>query len=81
MVKSAINVAIIILASILILACNAEQQVDLDVEVNVTLDGKPASQAKILFDGIEMGSTDTNGRFSQRLKKQPGEEVRVSRYG
>ena len=78
MVKSAINVAIIILASILILACNAEQQVDLDVEVNVTLDGKPASQAKILFDGIEMGSTDTNGRFSQRLKKQPGEEVRVS---
>ena len=78
MVKSAINVTIIILASILIVACNVDKQVDLEVEVDVTLDGQPASQAKIFFDGNEVGSTDTNGRFSQQLKKLPGEEVRVS---
>ncbi len=78
MVKSTINVAIIILASMLIFACNIEKQVDLEVEVNVTLDGKPASQTRVFFDGNEVGSTDTNGRFSQRLKKQPGEEVRLS---
>jgi hypothetical protein len=78
MVKSTINVAIIILASLLIFACNFEKQVDLEVELNVTLDGKPAYRARVLFDGNEIGSTDTNGRFSQRLKKQPGEEVRIS---
>jgi tetratricopeptide (TPR) repeat protein len=42
------------------------------------LDGKPVSQARVLVDGNEIGSTNTNGRFSQRLKKQPGEEVRIS---
>ena len=78
MVKSTINVAMIIIAALLILACNAEKQVDIDVELNVTLDGKPASRARVILDGNEMGFTDTNGRFVQRLKKQPGEEVRVS---
>jgi hypothetical protein len=62
----------------LILACNPAKQVDLEVQVKVTLDGKPASQARVMLDGNEVGSTDTDGRFNQRLKKQPGEEVRVS---
>ena len=78
MVKSAINVTIILFASILFFACNVEKQVDLEVNVNVTLDGHPASQAKIFLDGNQMGSTDTDGRFTQRLKKLPGEEVQLS---
>lgn len=78
MVKSTVKFAFIILSSILILACNSSKQVDLDVQVKVTLDGKPASQARVMFDGQEVGSTDADGRFNQRLKKQPGEEVRVS---
>ena len=78
MVKSTIKVAFIILSSMVILACNAAKQVDLEVNVKVTLDGKPASQARVMLDGNEVGSTDTDGRFNQRIKKQPGEEVRVS---
>jgi tetratricopeptide (TPR) repeat protein len=78
MVKPTIKFAFIILSSILILACNSANQVDLDVQVKVTLDGKPASQARVMFDGQDVGSTDTDGRFYQRLKKLPGEEVRVS---
>ncbi len=78
MVKSTVKFAFIILSSILILACNQAKQVDLDVQVKVTLDGKPANQARVSFDGLEVGSTDIDGRFNQRLKKQPGEEVRVS---
>ena len=78
MVKSTLNAAIIILSSLLILACNVQKQVDLDMEVNVSLDGKPASQARVFLDGNEIGSTDANGRFLHRIKKQPGEEVRVS---
>jgi hypothetical protein len=61
-----------------ILACNAPKQVDLEVALKVTLDGKPASQARIMLDGNEVGSTDADGRFNQRIKKQPGEEVRLS---
>ena len=78
MVKSTVKFAFIILSSILILACNSAKQVDLDVQVKVTLDGKPANQARVSFDGLEVGSTDIDGRFNQRLKRQPGEEVRVS---
>lgn len=78
MVKSTLKVAIIILSSLLILACNVPKQVDLDMEVNVSLDGKPASQARVFLDGNEIGFTDANGRFIHRIKKQPGEEVRVS---
>ena len=78
MVKSTIKFTFIILSCMLILACNPAKQVDLEVQVKVTLDGKPASQARVMLDGNEVGSTDTDGRFNQRLKKQPGEEVRVS---
>jgi hypothetical protein len=37
MVKSTIKVAFIILSSMVILACNAAKQVDLEVKVKVTL--------------------------------------------
>jgi len=49
--------------------------VEIDVEVNVTLDGKPATQAKILLDGVEWGATDSNGYFLKRISRQPGAEV------
>jgi hypothetical protein len=80
MVKSTINITIILFASVLLLACNASQQVDLRVEMNVTLDGKPASRARILLDGNEIGFTDTNGHFLKGIRKQPGEEVHLSVY-
>ena len=78
MVKTTLKVAFIILSSMVILACNPAKQVDLEVQIKVTLDGKPASQARIMFDGNDVGTTDADGRFTQRIKKQPGEEVKVS---
>ena len=78
MVKSTTKVALLIIFSMLILACNAMKQVDLDIEIKATLDGKPATEAKVLLDGNEIGTTDANGRFNHRMKRQPGQEVRIS---
>ena len=68
----------IILISFFLLACGAEKQTEIYVEVSAALDGKPVSQAKVLIDGIELGTTDGNGYFSKRIKKQPGAEVEVA---
>ena len=78
MVKSTIKVTLAIIVSLLILACNAMNQVDLEIEVNAILDGKPATEAAVFLDGNQIGTTDANGRFSHRITRQPGEEVRLS---
>ncbi|UCG64401.1 MAG: hypothetical protein JSW12_17485, partial [Deltaproteobacteria bacterium] len=75
MVKQITKIVLVLLSSILIFACEAGRQVEIDVEVNVTLDGKPATQAKILLDGVEWGATDSNGYFLKRISRQPGAEV------
>ncbi len=61
----------------MIFACEAGKKADLYVEVKAILDGKPAPQAKVFVDGIEVGATDSNGHFSQRMQKQPGAEVEI----
>ncbi len=75
MVKQIIKIGLVLLSSILIFACEAGRQAEIDVEVNVTLDGKPVPQAKVLVDGVESGATDSNGYFSNRISRQPGAEV------
>ncbi len=75
MAKQIIRIGLILLSSILIFACEAGKQVEIDVELNVALDGKPAPQAAVLLDGVELGATDKNGYFSTRVKRQPGAEV------
>lgn len=72
------KIVFILFSSILIFACGVEKQAEVEVQLNVTLDGKPAPQAKVLLDGIEFGITDNNGYFSKSIKKQPGEEVLVA---
>lgn len=59
-------------------ACEGAKKTELELEVKVTLNGKPASQAKVFSDGQELGTTDGNGYFSKRIQKQPGAEVQVS---
>ena len=78
MVKSTIKVTLVIIASMLILACNAMNQVDLEIEIDATLDGKPVAEAAVFLDGSQVGTTDANGQFRQRMKRQPGQEVQLS---
>jgi tetratricopeptide (TPR) repeat protein len=78
MFKQTLKLSLIIISSILIFACEAEKKVELEVEVNAILDGKPAPQAKVTIDGVQAGVTDGNGYFSQRISRQPGTEVQLS---
>jgi len=76
--KQITKIVLVVLSAILIFACEAGRQTEIDVEVNVTLDNKPVPQAKVLLDGIESGATDNNGYFSKRVSRQPGAEVRLA---
>jgi tetratricopeptide (TPR) repeat protein len=78
MLKQTTRLVLIILSSLLILACEFGKKAELFVEVKVSLDGKPAAQAEVLIDGSVMGVTDSSGHFSQRMQKQPGAEVQLA---
>jgi len=78
MVKQIIRLIFILLSFFLIFSCESGKKAEFELQVNVTLDGKFASDAKILIDGGELGITDNSGYFSKRIKKQPGSEIQIS---
>ncbi len=78
MVKQIIRLIFILLSFFLIFACESGNKAEFELQVNVTLDGKFASDVRVLIDGDELGITDNSGYFSKRIKKQPGSEIHVS---
>src|SRR6266446_4343614 len=64
----------LLLATALLGACGER----FDIEVKATIDGQPASQAKVIVDREELGVTDSQGLFTQRLRKKAGTEVEVT---
>lgn len=78
MVKLKMKILALFSLSLLMIACGVEKQADLELQLRVTMDGKPAPHAKVLLDGVESGITDKDGNFSQRVKRQPGAEVHVA---
>ena len=77
-VNRATRWGIAIAAVFLLLACEGSKTVDLELELTVTLDGKPVPAANVLVDGTQAGTTDDSGRFLQKLTKLPGTEVQVA---
>ena len=69
---------IAVAAAFLLLACKGSKTVDLELELAVSLDGKPAPAARVFIDGAEVGVTDNDGHFLQKLSKLPGTEVQVA---
>ncbi len=78
MVKQIIRLIFILLSFFLIFACETGNKAEFELQVNVTLDGKFASDVRVLIDGDELGITDSSGYFSKKIKKQPGSEIHVS---
>ena len=78
MIKQTTRLVLIVISLFLIFACDTSKKVDLELEVNVTLDGKATPQAKIIVDGNPVGETDGSGHFLQKLKALPGAEVQVA---
>ncbi len=70
-----VTYAAIILSTMVLLACNSQKQVELELSLSVKLDGKPAPDAQITIDGTAAGQTDAEGKFITRLKRLPGQEV------
>lgn len=68
---------LIAFVSLFIFACNTQQNVELDVAVSVSLDGKPAPGAQVMVDGTLSGSTDQKGQLMTRLVRLPGQEVSI----
>ena len=77
-VKQTTRWSIVIAAVFLFFACEGSKTVDLEVELTVTLDGKPAPAANVIIDGAQVGTTDSSGHFLQKLSKLPGTEVHVA---
>ncbi|MFV2082712.1 MAG: hypothetical protein ACC669_12720, partial [bacterium] len=77
MFKQAARWSLIILASMVLFAC-AEAKREISFEVNASLDGNPAAQARVLMDGTEVGTTGSDGIFSHKTMRLSGEEVKVS---
>ena len=77
MVKQTLRMFFFLCLSILICSCGVGKKAELEVKVQATLDGEPASQAKVLVDGAEVGLTDDKGNLTEKIWRQPGAEVAV----
>jgi tetratricopeptide (TPR) repeat protein len=78
MVKQTFRFVLILMAILFVFACDTTKKVDFELEVAVSLDGKPVSQARVLVDGTQIGSTDDRGYYMQKMQKLPGQEVQVT---
>lgn len=78
MVTRLLTYAAIILSTMVLLACNTQKQVELELSLSVRLDGSPAPGAQVNIDGAAAGQTDAEGKFIKRLKRLPGQEVSIS---
>jgi len=77
MVKQTLKMLFFLCLSIFIFSCGVGKKAELEVKVQATLDGEPASQAKVLVDGVEVGLTDDKGNLTKKIWRKPGEEVSV----
>ncbi|MGH7323825.1 MAG: PEGA domain-containing protein [Candidatus Rokuibacteriota bacterium] len=75
MVKQTVRSGFIAFAALMLAACSGGQR--LELEVKARMDGQPASQAKVMVDGQELGATDGTGIFAKTLHRKPGAEVEV----
>ena len=73
-----IRLLVFLAAAVVFSACNAQKQVELEVRLKISLDGKPVPGAQIAIDQVPAGQSDAQGLFVSRLQKLPGQEVALS---
>lgn len=76
MLTTAIRVSTALFLSLALLACG-DKTSRMDMEVNVTLNGKLVPHAKIMMDGKPLGETGIDGQFTTSMNKQPGKQVKL----
>ena len=77
MLTATIRILATLLLSFALLACgnNAPR---MDVEVNVTLNGKLVPNAKITMDGKLLGETGADGQFNTSTNQLPGKQIKIA---
>lgn len=74
MLTTAIRIFTTLLLSMSLLACG-EKVPRMDLEVNVSMNGKLVPHARIVMDGKFLGETGGDGQFNASMNKQPGKQV------
>jgi hypothetical protein len=69
--------SLVALLLILILSACGDQTPRMDLEINITLNGKVVPQAKILMDGKLIGETGADGQFNASTKQKPGKQLKL----
>ncbi len=76
MLTTAIRFIAALFLSLALFACG-DKTPRMDIEVNVTLNGKLVPQAKIMMDGLPLGETGADGQFNSSTNQQPGKQIRL----
>lgn len=74
-IRSILCGATLLSAVMLALAGCSAKPVEFDLEVSVTLDGRPVSGAAVVVDGASEGTSDAKGRFRKTLAKVPEKKI------
>ncbi len=74
MIKRAIHLPILVMASSLLFGCAGEK---LELKVKANMNGQPAAHASVTVDNEEQGVTDENGVFSKVISKKPGADIEI----
>ncbi|HEY6093673.1 MAG TPA: PEGA domain-containing protein [Gallionellaceae bacterium] len=70
----AIRLVTILSLSAVLFGCG-DQGPRMDLEVNVTMNGKVVQHAKVIADGKEMGETGEDGQFNATTNRIPGKQM------
>jgi len=76
MLTTAIRLTVTLFVSLALLSCG-DKTPRMDVEINVTMNGKLVPQAKITMDGKPLGETGADGQFSSTMNQQPGKQIKL----
>lgn len=77
MIKHNLSMIAVAIFALLLSACS----VDIELDMQVKVDGKPVEAAKIVVDGEPLGVTDKDGKFSHVLSKGTEDEVIIDISG
>ena len=76
MLTTAIRSFTAVLLTLSLIGCG-DQTPRMDLEINVTLNGKVVPQAKISMDGKLIGETGVDGQFNASTKQKPGKQLKL----
>lgn len=76
MLTNAIRVSGILLLSLVLFACG-DKAPRMDIEVNITLNGKLVPSAKVSMDGKLLGETGADGQFNTSMNQLPGKQLKI----